>query len=99
MGRTACRNVTEQLMNFFTIYGLPKMIVSDNGPPFNSFDFSQFCKKHDIILEHSPPYHPQSNGLAERNVQTVKKVLRKFLITSDRNLLMQNTIKKIFVSS
>ncbi|KAK9680791.1 hypothetical protein QE152_g38821 [Popillia japonica] len=57
----------EKLRHSFAIMGLPKYIVSDNGPPFG-------------ILQHSPPYHPQSNGgLAEKTVDTIKRSLKKQL--------------------
>ena len=45
--------------------------------PFNSFDFQQFCKSWDIYLSTSSPEYPQSNGQAERCVQTLKNFLRK----------------------
>ena len=51
--------------------------MSDNGPPFRSNQFEKFCEKHGIRLVHSPPWNPESNGLGERWVQTVKGLLRK----------------------
>lgn len=74
--------VIEKLRKFFSVYGLCKVLVSDNGPPFNSSKFLAFCKANDIDCLKSPPYHPQSNGLAERNVQTAKKALIRFCLDS-----------------
>lgn len=51
--------------------------MSDNGPPFNSERVEEFCKDRGINLKHSPAYHPQSNGLAERFVQTMKTKIKK----------------------
>lgn len=70
--QTKALNVIRVLRTQFSIFGLPNTIVSDNGPPFSSMEFSKFCSLNNIILMHSPPYNPTSNGLAERAVQTAK---------------------------
>ena len=58
-------------------YGSPTTLVSDNGPQFTSNYFADCMKKWNIKHIFSPPYHPQSNGLAERGVQLVKNRLKK----------------------
>ena len=58
-------------------YGSPTTLVSDNGPQFTSHYFADMMKKWNIKHIFSPPYHPQSNGLAERGVQLVKDRLKK----------------------
>lgn len=75
--------VIEKLKKFMAIYGICKVLVSDNGPPFDSNIFLSFCKAHGIECLKSPPYHPQSNGLAERNVQTAKKALIRFCMANE----------------
>ena len=55
------------LKSVFARHGNPNIVVADNMP-FNSRDFK--------IITSSPQY-PQSNGLVERNVQTIKLLLRK----------------------
>ena len=57
--------------------GLPHTIVSDNGSCFTSDEFEQFCRANGIKHVRCSPYHPSSNGAAERVVQTVKLCLRK----------------------
>ena len=64
------------LLNFISVYGIPKMIVSDNGPQFTSATFDQFCRENGINHKCTPPYHPASNGQVERIVQELKKALR-----------------------
>lgn len=86
-----------KLLKFFTIFGLPTNIVTDNGPPYNSHIFTQFCESHGIILLHSPPYHPQSNGLAERGVQSAKDVLVKFCLGRERVLPLQDKIDRYLI--
>lgn len=82
MTSTTSSKVIGELRIIFGYFGLPTMIVSDNGPPFNSHEFIRFCQNNDIKCMKSPPYHPQSNGWAECGVRTVKQSLKKMLIES-----------------
>jgi len=75
MNSTAATPVIENLYEVFARYGLPKTIVSDNGPPFQSDEFATFMKKNGIQHKFSSPYHPNSNGQVERYVQTFKNAL------------------------
>ena len=61
----------------FATHGLPKVVVSDNGSLFTSSEFQQFMPTNGIQHIRTAPYHPASNRLAERALQTVKKGLRK----------------------
>ena len=61
----------------FATFGVPVVLVTDSGPSFVSEEFEQFLKKNAIHHKKSPPYHPATNGLAERAIQTVKKGLKK----------------------
>ena len=67
----------EQLQNVFTTHGLPNTIVSDNGLVFTSDKFSKFTKQNGIEHIKTSPYHPATNGLAERSVQTFKAGLKR----------------------
>ncbi|XP_062537710.1 uncharacterized protein K02A2.6-like [Armigeres subalbatus] len=61
----------------FSRNGMPETLVTDNGTQFTSEDFEAFCSNSGILHLKTPPYHPQSNGLAERFVDTFKRGLRK----------------------
>ena len=67
----------EVLGQIFSQHGLPELIVSDNGSQFTSREFQLFCHQYNICHMRSPPYHPQSNGQAERFVDTFKRALLK----------------------
>ncbi|XP_055599178.1 uncharacterized protein K02A2.6-like [Uranotaenia lowii] len=72
-----------KLVECFSRFGLPDILVSDGGPPFNSHVFVNFLENQGIMVMKSPPYHPASNGQAERLVRTVKDVLKKFFLDSE----------------
>uniref|UniRef100_A0A336MPS3 RNA-directed DNA polymerase n=1 Tax=Culicoides sonorensis TaxID=179676 RepID=A0A336MPS3_CULSO len=71
--------VVKSLKEFFSYFGFPKILVSDNGSCFNSEDFNYFCYINNITHLNSPQYHPESNGLAERLVGVTKNSLKKSL--------------------
>ncbi|XP_061759522.1 uncharacterized protein K02A2.6-like [Nerophis ophidion] len=67
----------ECLRKSFSNQGLPEVIVSDNGACFVSTEFQQFLSNNGIEHVTSAPYHPSSNGCAERAVQTFKSMMKK----------------------
>ena len=64
------------LLEIISRFGIPHMFVTDNGPQFTSGEFALFCGQNGIVHKRTPPYHPASNGQAERIVQELKKSLR-----------------------
>ncbi|XP_047988541.1 uncharacterized protein K02A2.6-like [Leguminivora glycinivorella] len=69
--------VINKLDEIFAEQGLPDTIVSDNGKAFASEEICQYFKNNGIRHILVPPYHPASNGQAERTVQTLKLKLKK----------------------
>ncbi|UYV62025.1 K02A2.6-like [Cordylochernes scorpioides] len=65
------------LRNLFAVHGLPDQVVSDNGRMFVGHEFQEFLMMNGIRHITSAPYHPQTNGQAERVVQTLKQLIRK----------------------
>lgn len=66
----------EILLDLFARHGYPDVLVSDNATIFTSSEFQQFCKQVGIFQKFIAPGHPATNGLAERNVQTLKRRLK-----------------------
>ena len=66
----------QQLRITFTQFGIPETVVSDNGQCFVSAEF-EFLSCNGIKHLRSAPYHPASNGLAERAVQIFKRGMKK----------------------
>ena len=66
----------EVMKTIFARHGIPTTVIADNVP-FNNIYFKEFAKEWQFDLITSSPHFPQSNGLAERNVQTVKNLFKK----------------------
>ncbi|PIO67211.1 hypothetical protein TELCIR_11047 [Teladorsagia circumcincta] len=79
MGATTAEETIMKLREVFSRNGLPEQLVSDNGPPFTSAEFREYCEGRGIQQIFTPPYHPNSNGEAERFVQTFKNASYKGL--------------------
>ena len=77
MKSTTTSKVLDLLRFIFACYGLPQQLVSDNGPQFTSAEFKEFCGRNGIQHVRVAPYHPASNGAAERLVQSFKASLKK----------------------
>ena len=58
-------------------YGIFEELISDNGPHYSSSQFEEFMRNYRIHHTTSSPLYPQSNGLAEKTVQTTKLLLKK----------------------
>ena len=69
------KQVRKKLQKIFAMHGLPKIIVTDNGPPFHSKEFVESMKNWGVIHEFSTPYWPQGNAEVERFMKTLGKVL------------------------
>ena len=76
MSSTTADKTIEVLRHLFAAQGLPEQLVSDNGPQFVSEEFAAFMRGNGIRHIRTAPYHPSSNGLAERFVQSFKQALK-----------------------
>lgn len=70
------RVTIEQLRSIFSVHGLPEIVVTDNGSVFTSSEFKHFLSINGIHHICSAPYHPASNGQAERAVRIFKQSLK-----------------------
>ena len=74
---TSTSETTKVLLSLFARHGLPDKLVSDNGPQFTSDEFKEFMTNCGIIHIKTAPYHPQTNGEAERFLQTFKNFIKR----------------------
>jgi len=69
--------VVSHLKRIFCEQGIPSKLYTDNGPCYSSREFAAFSEEY--LFDHitSSPMYPQSNGFAERCVQTAKNLLKR----------------------
>ena len=63
--------------NIFPRYGVPRIIISDNGSHFCNRSIQALMGKYGVIHRLSNPYHPQTNGQVEVSNKQIKKLLEK----------------------
>ena len=76
MKSTTAERTVEVLRTMFSRFGLPRELVSDNGLQFTASTFAKCMQENGIRHRRSAPYHPATNGAAERVIQTLKRSLR-----------------------
>ena len=63
--------------NIVCRFGIPKLIITDNGPQFDSHVYRNFCNELKIKNLYSTPRYPQSNGLEKVANKTLLSTLKK----------------------
>ena len=78
----------DEALHYFKIYKAEvenqlerkvKRLRSDRGGEYFSSEFFEFCVEHGIIHERTPPYSPQTNGIAERKKRTLTELVNAML--------------------
>ena len=78
LGRSATSaDVIRTLRRWFPDVGVPEVLTSDGGPQFTSHRFAKFCEAWSVTHVRSSPHYPQSNGLAESAVKSMKRLIQK----------------------
>ena len=77
LNNTLSTTVIRKLKAHFARYGLPSVLISDNGPQFVSDEFKHFSIAYDFEHRTSSPTHAQSNGMVESAVKTSKRLITK----------------------
>jgi hypothetical protein len=73
---TAASSVIPKLDKIFALFGVPSVVKSDNGPPFNGEEFTRFSKVLGFRHRKVTPYWSRSNGEVERFIRTLRKAVR-----------------------
>jgi transposase InsO family protein len=81
----------DEALDYFKIYKAEvenqlerkiKRLRSDRGGEYFPKVFDEFCQEHGVIHERTPPYSPQSNGVAERKNRTLTDLVNSMLDTA-----------------
>ena len=81
------RSVIKEIKEVFARYGIPDVLVTDNGTQFASAEFAVFAETWSFEHHTSSPRYPQSNGKAENAVQTVKRLFKKCKVSDQSEYL------------
>ncbi|TKS65153.1 Retrovirus-related Pol polyprotein from transposon 17.6 [Collichthys lucidus] len=73
---TSASTVIPVMDKIFSMFGIPRVVKTDNGPPFNSDQFSQFADYLGFHHRRITPLWPQANATAERFMRTLGKAVR-----------------------
>ncbi|GJW39725.1 reverse transcriptase domain-containing protein [Tanacetum coccineum] len=63
-------------LDYFTKFGIPGEIMSDNGKQFRDYPFKDWCEKLCIRQHFSSVKHPQTNGLIERANRSLREGIK-----------------------
>ena len=73
---TSASAVIPKLDQLFSTFGAPRVVKSDNGPPFNGEEFTKFACVLGFKHRKVTPLWPRANGEVERFVKTLKKCIK-----------------------
>jgi transposase InsO family protein len=54
-------------------YGVPRVLVCDNGPQFTCSEFRRVCQEIGLAVDYAPKHYPQYKGKIERFFRTVRE--------------------------
>ena len=74
-GTTGATSLKKHLRTLFSIFGAPRELSADGGPPFPSYDIQCFLRTWGVHYRQSSAHYPQSNGRAELAVKVAKRIL------------------------
>lgn len=77
---TSARATIPILDKIFAAHGIPTVLRSDNGPPFNGMEFGQFAKYLGFRHRKITPLWPEANGEVERFMATLEKAVRTAIV-------------------
>ena len=73
---TSAKSTIAKLQRIFATHGMPRVIRSDNGPPFTSYEFQAFMEECGINHRRITPLWPQANSEAENFMKPLTKAIR-----------------------
>lgn len=82
---TTSEETTDCLVHFISLFGIPRIILTDQGTNFTAELFKRTCQFLKIKQLWSSPYHPQTQGALERSHSTLEEYLKSFVNSNQDN--------------
>ena len=76
--------------NIICKYGIPRVLVSNNGKQFNNSAFKDFCSELGIKNHYSSPAHSQANEQVEVMNWTLLKIIKTRLRSEEHTSELQS---------
>lgn len=76
-----CKLIEEQI---FLLFGVPKILITDNGVQFTSSKFKDMCAEYKVQHKTTALYHPQANP-TERINRVLKTMLSSYIENNHRD--------------
>ena len=77
---TSAKAVIPKLDRIFSAFGIPEIVRSDNGPPFNGNEFKLYSQEMGFEHRKVTPLWPKANGEVERFMQNINKTVTTAII-------------------
>ena len=77
LSESTAEHVIERTKAILSRYGIPELMISDNGPSYSAKEYKDFAESWGFIHYTSSPHHSQGNGTAEAAVKVIKSILKK----------------------
>ena len=81
---TAFKAIQPTLDDIFATFGIPAELRSDNGPPFNSYNFKSYASANGFKHKRITPLWPRANGLCERFMRNLGKVMKNAAVDGSK---------------
>lgn len=78
MWQITAKSVVKTLVRFFSLFGIPRVVQSDQGSNFMLKVFQQVMQQLGTTHFPSSAYHPESQGALEWLHSTLKSMLRAY---------------------
>ena len=76
---TSFETLQPSLERIWALHGKPDSITHDNGPPYDSREWRKYAKQVGFIRKPCSPEHPEGNGVAERFMGVIVKLVHAAL--------------------
>lgn len=95
VSKATSKSVIEFLENrVFLIFGVPEIVICDNGAQFISKEFQSFLNTYNVKIWYTAKYHPQANA-AEASNKTIGIAIRSYIKNNDDHRSWDNNLYKI----